>query len=214
MAQGCLRVQAVLHRSSGQPAESGPVTYGQGRPRIDEPRHEASLDGRTLDLTPAEWNLLAAIAAAPERVFSRYELVNRIRGYEYAGYERTMRLACEEPAAQARSERPACRPRPAGASAPVAFVLVAVSSVLVLTVAALIGVGQGLQVATQVSQEKAAASAATATGDAYQKAAGWDGADLSSTTAIAEAVGGTSPDGGNIGSGQGKGAGPVGGQGS
>ena len=89
-AEVVLRVQAVLHRSGGRPADSGPVTYGQGRLRIDEPRHEASLDGHSLDLTPTEWDLLAAVAAAPERVFSRYELVNRIRGYEYAGYERTI----------------------------------------------------------------------------------------------------------------------------
>jgi DNA-binding response OmpR family regulator len=89
-AEVVLRVQAVLHRGGGQSADSGPVTYGQGRLRIDEPRHEASLDGRTLDVTPTEWDLLAAVAAALERVFSRYELVNRIRGYEYAGYERTI----------------------------------------------------------------------------------------------------------------------------
>ena len=108
-----------------------------------------------------------------------------------------------------------------------AFVLVAVSSVLVLTVAALIGVGQGFQVAAQVSQEKAAAGAAAAAGDAYRKASVWDGADLSATSAIAEAagaklfvldasgapVGGTSSGAGHIGQGQGKGTGPVGGQG-
>ena len=58
-----------------------------------------------LDLTPTGWRLLVAVAAAPERVFSRYELVNRVRGYEYAGYERTMRLACEEPASQAQNIR-------------------------------------------------------------------------------------------------------------
>ncbi len=90
-AEVVLRVQAVLHRTGGSPAEGGgPVTYGHGRLRIDEPRHEAWLDGRSLDLTPTEWGLLTAVAAAPERVFSRYELVNRIRGYEYAGYERTI----------------------------------------------------------------------------------------------------------------------------
>ena len=89
-AEVVLRVQAVLHRSGGQPGRGGPVTYGHGRLRIDEPRHEAWLDGCSLDLTPTEWDLLAAVAAAPERVFSRYELVNRIRGYEYAGYERTI----------------------------------------------------------------------------------------------------------------------------
>jgi DNA-binding response OmpR family regulator len=38
----------------------------------------------------ARLSLKSPVAAAPERVFSRYELVNRIRGYEYAGYERTI----------------------------------------------------------------------------------------------------------------------------
>ena len=107
-----------------------------------------------------------------------------------------------------------------------AFVLVAASSVLVLTVAALIGVGRGFQVATDVNHENAAASAAVAAGDAYQKASGWDGADLSRTSDIAAAagaklfvldasgisVGGTSS-GDHTGPGQGKGPGPVGGQG-
>jgi len=89
-AEVVLRVQAVLHRAGGLEASGHPVSYGEGRLRIDEPRHEASLDGRPMDLTPTEWGLLTAVAAAPERVFSRYELVNRVRGYEYAGYERTI----------------------------------------------------------------------------------------------------------------------------
>jgi DNA-binding response OmpR family regulator len=84
-----LRVQAVLHRT-GQAPQGAPVTYGGGRLRIDDARHEAWLDDRLLGLTPTEWGLLVALAAAPERVFSRYELVNRVRGYEYAGYERTI----------------------------------------------------------------------------------------------------------------------------
>ena len=85
-----LRVQAVLARSGGTPSTTASVTYGGGRLRIDEPRHEVWLDGRTLELTPTEWGLLSAVASAPGRVFSRYELVNRVRGYEYAGYERTI----------------------------------------------------------------------------------------------------------------------------
>jgi two-component system sensor histidine kinase BaeS len=107
-----------------------------------------------------------------------------------------------------------------------AFVLVAVSSVLVVTVAALIGVGRGFEVAAQVDHEQAAAGAAAAAGDAYQNASGWDGADLSRTSAVAEAAGAklfvldasgapvASISGGvHVGQGQGKGAGPVGGQG-
>jgi two-component system alkaline phosphatase synthesis response regulator PhoP len=85
-----LRVQAVLNRSRPGTATSGGATFGGGRLRIDQARHEASLDGQRLDLTPTEWGLLTALAGTPGRVFSRYELVNRVRGYEFAGYERTI----------------------------------------------------------------------------------------------------------------------------
>ena len=84
-----LRVQAVLHRSLGV-AAGGATTFGGGRLRIDEDRHEAWLDGERLELTPSEWGLLTTLAGTPGRVFSRYELVNRVRGYEFAGYERTI----------------------------------------------------------------------------------------------------------------------------
>ena len=86
-----LRVQAVLHRvEAGSHDRDAAPSFGGGRLRIDEARHLATLDGRPLELTPTEWGLLAALAAAPGRVFSRYELVNRVRGYEFAGYERTI----------------------------------------------------------------------------------------------------------------------------
>ncbi|MEU8403632.1 response regulator transcription factor [Nonomuraea sp. NPDC048892] len=85
-----LRVQAVLQRARGQNGAGDPASYGGGRLRIDEPRHEAHLEGERLDLTPTEWGMLVALAAVPGRVYSRYELVNRVRGYEFAGYERTV----------------------------------------------------------------------------------------------------------------------------
>ncbi|HVQ91812.1 MAG TPA: response regulator transcription factor [Mycobacteriales bacterium] len=85
-----LRVEAVLHRTRGAAAVPGAAVFGAGRLRIDEGQHTASLDGSAVELTPTEWGLLAALAAAPGRVFSRYELVNRVRGYEFAGYERTI----------------------------------------------------------------------------------------------------------------------------
>jgi DNA-binding response OmpR family regulator len=85
-----LRVQAVLHRTRGGGGVVDAITYGGGKLRIDDARHEALLDGVQLELTPTEWGLLTALAAAPGRVFSRYELVNRVRGYEFAGYERTI----------------------------------------------------------------------------------------------------------------------------
>ena len=85
-----LRVQAVLHRTEHGTDDGGPVGYGDGRLLIDESRHQATLDGVSLDLTPTEWGILTSLAGSPGRVYSRYELVNRVRGYEFAGYERTI----------------------------------------------------------------------------------------------------------------------------
>ena len=64
---------------------SGPGGYASTRPAT-----RSSWDGTTLDLTPTEFGLLAALAAMPGRAYSRYELVNRVRGYEFAGYERSI----------------------------------------------------------------------------------------------------------------------------
>jgi DNA-binding response OmpR family regulator len=86
-----LRIEAVLHRARGGAGDAaGAVSFGGGRLRLDEARHEAQLDGTSLELTPTEWGLLTALAAAPGRVYSRYELINQVRGYEYPGYERTV----------------------------------------------------------------------------------------------------------------------------
>jgi two-component system alkaline phosphatase synthesis response regulator PhoP len=84
-----LRVAAVLGRHGTSPA-SDIDSFGSGRLTIDAKRHEATLDNLALDLTPTEWGLLTTLAAVPGRVFSRAELVNRVRGYEFVGYERTV----------------------------------------------------------------------------------------------------------------------------
>jgi DNA-binding response OmpR family regulator len=84
-----LRVQAVLQRSSAGTPDL-PATFGGGRLRIDEALHQLRLDGEVVDLTPTEWGILTSLAAVPGRVYSRYELVNRVRGYEFDGYERTV----------------------------------------------------------------------------------------------------------------------------
>ena len=84
-----LRVAAVLARS-GAPGAEERRTFGGGRLVLDDRRREASVDGRPLELTPTEWGILTSLASVPGRPFSRYELVNRVRGYEYAGYERSI----------------------------------------------------------------------------------------------------------------------------
>ncbi len=84
-----LRVQALLRRGRAEPAAQC-MSFGAGDLVIDEDRREARVRGSTVKLTPTEWGILAALAGTPGRVFSRYELINRVRGYEYEGYERTI----------------------------------------------------------------------------------------------------------------------------
>jgi DNA-binding response OmpR family regulator len=43
-----------------------------------------------VELTPTEWAVLQALCRVPGRAYSRLELVNEARGYEFAGYERTI----------------------------------------------------------------------------------------------------------------------------
>jgi DNA-binding response OmpR family regulator len=85
-----LRVQAILRRGGPTPGDHGPVSYGDGAMIIDEPRRQVTVRGSAADLTPTEWGVLVALASVPGRVYSRFELINRVRGYEFEGYERTI----------------------------------------------------------------------------------------------------------------------------
>ena len=52
--------------------------------------HKAFLKGEELDLTASEFKLLTTLARYPGRVYSRMELVEKVLGYDFAGYERTI----------------------------------------------------------------------------------------------------------------------------
>lgn len=83
-----LRVQAVLRR--GPPTDAaGVASFGDGELVIDHERREVRVRGEVVHLTPTEWALLTSLASVPGRVYSRSELINRTRGYEFEGYERT-----------------------------------------------------------------------------------------------------------------------------
>ena len=84
-----LRVQAILRRGGPQAAQ-GVTSYGGGELVIDEPQRLATVRGTAVALTPTEWGVLIALATVPGRVYSRFELINRVRGYEFEGYERTV----------------------------------------------------------------------------------------------------------------------------
>jgi DNA-binding response OmpR family regulator len=85
------RVRAVLRRTRGVESPLVEVLrFDEGRLEIDTVRHAVLRDGRPVDLTPNEYKLLLALATYPGRAYSRFELVERVQGYDYEGYERTI----------------------------------------------------------------------------------------------------------------------------
>jgi len=83
------RVESVLRRTRGESKEMGD-SYGGGAIRINRAKHEILVDGLHRDVTHTEFDLVVALASRPGRVFSRLELVNRLMGYDYDGFERTV----------------------------------------------------------------------------------------------------------------------------
>jgi len=70
-------------RSSASTLSDAPAPAAFGELIIDESRHEVTLRGEPVVLTPREFSLLATLAAQPGRVFTRAQLLERVWGAEY-----------------------------------------------------------------------------------------------------------------------------------
>lgn len=82
------RVKVVLRRAN--PPIIQPTQLRLGCLLMDLRSHTATITGRMLELTPAEFQLLAALIAEPERAFTRLELLEATQGRSFEGYERTI----------------------------------------------------------------------------------------------------------------------------
>ena len=83
------RVRATLRRVYGDLAMEATV-WRVGGLELNMETHSVSLDGQNVNLTVSEFDLLRTLISHPGRVFSRLELLERIQGEAYAGYERTV----------------------------------------------------------------------------------------------------------------------------
>ena len=81
------RVRVVLRRL---PGERGPEEMKCGQLTVNFLKHEASLAGRPLNLTTAEFKLLGVFIKEPGRVFSRAQLIEKALGYDFGGFDRTI----------------------------------------------------------------------------------------------------------------------------
>jgi DNA-binding response OmpR family regulator len=83
------RVRVVLRRTNQQ-EDQPPEELRVGPLLIDYRSHEVWRNGELIDLTPKEFKLLETLARQPGRAFSRLELVQRVFGLDYEGFERTV----------------------------------------------------------------------------------------------------------------------------
>ncbi|HLZ96064.1 MAG TPA: response regulator transcription factor [Candidatus Dormibacteraeota bacterium] len=83
------RIRTVLRRAEGmrQPAEV--IRVGDDV-ELDVPRMDARFQGRRIDLTKTEFEILATMARQPGRVFTRAQLLESVRGVAFESYERAI----------------------------------------------------------------------------------------------------------------------------
>jgi two-component system alkaline phosphatase synthesis response regulator PhoP len=84
------RVRSVLRRSLGESRATQPRVLQLVDLLLDLDRHEVMLQGRPIELTTTEFNLLRVLLENPGHAFTRSELIEQAMGYEYEGSERTL----------------------------------------------------------------------------------------------------------------------------
>jgi two-component system, OmpR family, alkaline phosphatase synthesis response regulator PhoP len=82
------RVRAVLRRAGG--TEPSAKILQAADVSLDRETRQVKVRNGFVDLTPSEFDLLAALMGAPGRVFTRLDLLDIIQGVRYEGYERTI----------------------------------------------------------------------------------------------------------------------------
>jgi len=87
MAELVSRVRAILRRRQLD-RTAGALVYRVGGLTLDLVRYGADVEGRAVNLTRSEFKLLALLAAEPERVFSRREIMQHLWESSYVGDQR------------------------------------------------------------------------------------------------------------------------------
>ncbi len=81
------RTKSVLRRYRPEPVEDQFIV---GDLKVNSDCHKAIVGECDLHLTPNEFELLKAMVSRPGRVFTRSDLVSKMQGYDFDGYERTV----------------------------------------------------------------------------------------------------------------------------
>jgi DNA-binding response OmpR family regulator len=85
------RVRALLRRAHRDESPQADILRrAGGRLQIEAQRRRVTLDDVPVELTESEFRLLQTLARFPGRVYTRFELIDKVQGYQFEGYERTI----------------------------------------------------------------------------------------------------------------------------
>ena len=84
------RVRAVLRRTARDQDNIGPGLLESGPFAVDLRQRTVSVDGTAIALTPTEFRLLSLLVREPGRTFTREQIIDRVFGYDFDGFDRTV----------------------------------------------------------------------------------------------------------------------------
>jgi DNA-binding response OmpR family regulator len=84
------RIRAILRRASAAAHVNGDNSFEMGKVRLDYNSRNVFIEGKKIDLTTKEFDLLDLLIKNPGRVYSRENMLNIVWGYEYPGDVRTV----------------------------------------------------------------------------------------------------------------------------
>ena len=84
------RVRAVLRRTAREQSERTPEELKRGPFTVNIPHGTVQRDSQAIRLTPTEFRLLVLLMREPGRIFSREQIIDRVFGYDFDGFDRTV----------------------------------------------------------------------------------------------------------------------------
>jgi two-component system, OmpR family, response regulator RstA len=84
------RIEALLRRTRATPSEAREAKLVAGRLAIDAARRAAAIDGRAVELTTGDFDILWLLASRQGSVVTRDEILRVVRGIDYDGLDRSI----------------------------------------------------------------------------------------------------------------------------
>ncbi|EIW01374.1 LOW QUALITY PROTEIN: response regulator with CheY-like receiver domain and winged-helix DNA-binding domain [Thermoanaerobacter siderophilus SR4] len=85
-----MRVKAILRRTSDDVPLAEVMSFNNDDLVVDFKAHTVKKEGVVVNLTPNEFKILKFLIRNPNRVFTREELIEKVMGFDYEGYDRTI----------------------------------------------------------------------------------------------------------------------------